>query len=157
MIFFIVFALWIIFNGKITLEICLIGLVLSAALFWFSKNYLGYNNAEKGKGGFSLRRLPYLVEYLGILIWEVIKANVVVIRLTLAKDLEFEPTIIYFKTDLKEQASKVMLANSITLTPGTITVSLEGDTYCVHCLDKSMGEGIEESIFVQKLRRIEEV
>lgn len=157
MIFFIVFALWIIFNGKITLEICLIGLVLSAALFWFSKNYLGYNHVEKGTGGFSLRRLPYLVEYLGILIWEVIKANVAVIRLTLAKELEFEPTIIYFKTDLKEQASKVMLANSITLTPGTITVSLEGDTYCVHCLDKSMGEGIEESIFVQKLRRIEEV
>ena len=50
-----------------------------------------------------------------------------------------------------------MLANSITLTPGTITVSLEGDTYCVHCLDKSMAEGIESSIFVQKLHRIEEV
>ncbi len=157
MIFLTLFVLWIIFNGKITVEICIFGVVLSAALTYFSKKHLQYGLEEGASGGFSVKRLPYLVEYLGILIWEVIKANIVVIKMTLSKKLEFEPAIIYFKTDLKEQASKVMLANSITLTPGTITVSLEGDTYCVHCLDKSMAEGIESSIFVQKLHRIEEV
>ena len=127
MIFLTLFVLWIIFNGKVTVEICIFGVVLSAALTYFSKKHLQYG-LEEGTGGFSVKRLPYLVEYLGILIWEVIKANIVVIKMTLSKKLEFEPAIIYFKTDLKEQASKVMLANSITLTPGTITVSLEGDT-----------------------------
>ena len=156
MIFFVVFALWIIFNGKITLEICLIGLLLSAAIYYFAKKFIGFGEGA-GLKGFSVKRIPYLIEYLGVLIWEIIKANVMVIKMTLAKDLEFEPAIIYFKTDLKEQTSRVMLANSITLTPGTITVTLEDDTYCVHCLDKSMGDGIDESIFVQKLRKIEEI
>ena len=130
------------------------GIVLSAALTWFCKKYVGYNNKEKG---FTLKRFPFLVAYLFILIWEIIKANIAVIKLTLAKELDFEPCIIYFKTDLKESFTKVLLANSITLTPGTITVSLEEDVYCVHCLDKSMAEGMDESIFVKKLRKIEEV
>ena len=155
MIFFVVFTLWIIFNGKFTLEICVIGLILSAALYWFCKKYLTFDNS--GKSIFTVKKLPYLIGYLGTLIWEIIKANVAVIKLTLSKEMDFEPAIIYFKTDLTCQETKVMLANSITLTPGTITISLEGDTYCVHCLDKSMGDGIEESIFVQKLRKIEEV
>ena len=153
MIFIIIFLLWVIFNGRITLEITLLGLILSAGVTWFSKKYVGYSD----KGGVTLKRLPLLLEYLVILIVEIVKANIVMIKITLAPKLDFEPCIIYFKTDLKEQFTKVLLANSITLTPGTITASLEGDTYCVHCLDKSMAEGIGESIFVQKLRKIEEI
>lgn len=154
MIFIIIFALWLIFNGKITLEICLIGLVLSAALAVFCRKYLGYDKNTSKK---PVQRFWLLVRYLGILILEVIKANIQVIKITLSKDLEFEPCIVYFRTDLKDAVSRVMLANSITLTPGTITVSLEDDLYCVHCLDKSMSEGLDESVFVQQLRRIEEV
>ena len=48
------------------------------------------------------------------------------------------------------------LANSITLTPGTITVSLKDDTYEVHCLDKGLSEGIEDSCFVKLLKEMEE-
>ena len=60
-----------------------------------------------------------------------------------------------FETDLKGEAAKVVLANSITLTPGTITVTLDEDTYLVHCLDKELGEGIEASSFVERLRKME--
>jgi multicomponent Na+:H+ antiporter subunit E len=48
-----------------------------------------------------------------------------------------------------------MLADSITLTPGTITVSLEGNEYVVHCLDKELAEGINTSVFVTLLKRLE--
>ena len=48
-----------------------------------------------------------------------------------------------------------MLANSITLTPGTITVKLSGDEFSVHCLDKSLAVGLSDSIFVKLLMRIE--
>lgn len=152
MIFIIIFLLWIIFNGRITTEIVLLGLLLAGAVTWFDEKYIGHNNLNV-----SLKRLPALIDYLFTLIVEIIKANIIMIKITLAPKLEFEPCIIYFKTDLKEQFTKVLLANSITLTPGTITASLEGDTYCVHCLDKSMAEGINNSIFVQKLRKIEEI
>ena len=152
MIFIIIFLLWIIFNGRITTEIVLLGLLLAGAVTWFDEKYIGHSNLNV-----SLKRLPALIDYLFTLIIEIIKANIIMIKITLAPKLEFEPCIIYFKTDLKEQFTKVLLANSITLTPGTITASLEGDTYCVHCLDKSMAEGINKSIFVQKLRKIEEI
>jgi len=131
------------------------GVLFAGALTWFCNKYVGYGNKETK--GITLRRLPLLISYLIILIWEIIKANIIMIKITTSKELEFEPCIIYFQTDLKEQFTKVLLANSITLTPGTITVSLENDLYCVHCLDKSMAEGIDESIFVKKLRKIEEV
>jgi multicomponent Na+:H+ antiporter subunit E len=49
----------------------------------------------------------------------------------------------------------VLLANSITLTPGTITVSVHGDEFCVHALDSSLAEGIEEGGFVHILRKME--
>ena len=130
------------------------GFILSGVLTCFTNKYI---NTDKIGQGITLKRLPFLIAYLLILIWEIIKANIQVIKITLAKKLEFEPCIVYFKTDLKEPFTKVLLANSITLTPGTITVSLEDDVYCIHCLDKSMGEGIENSIFVKKLRKIEEV
>jgi multicomponent Na+:H+ antiporter subunit E len=63
---------------------------------------------------------------------------------------------VYFDADLKSELAKVMLANSITLTPGTITVSVEDNHYCVHCLDRELGAGIENSVFVELLEKIEE-
>ena len=53
--------------------------------------------------------------------------------------------------------AKVVLANSITLTPGTITVSVENDSFCVHCLDRELAEGMEDSVFVELLLEMEAV
>ena len=47
------------------------------------------------------------------------------------------------------------MANSITLTPGTITVAIEGNEFVVHCLDKSFAEGIEDSVFVKLLQKMD--
>ena len=58
-------------------------------------------------------------------------------------------------TNLKSEVARVMLANSITLTPGTITVSLRGQELLVHCLDKSLAEGMENSEFVKLLEALE--
>ena len=66
-----------------------------------------------------------------------------------------DPVIVRFQTDLKSDAAKVALANSITLTPGTITIGLEGDELIVHALDAELIEGIDESVFVRLLRKME--
>ena len=70
---------------------------------------------------------------------------------------ELEPALVTFRTTLQSESARVLLANSITLTPGTITVSLDGDEYMVHCLDKSLGIGIDTSVFVQMLTKMEEL
>lgn len=64
--------------------------------------------------------------------------------------------MVKFKTNLKTRPGRILLANSITLTPGTITVSLSDDEYVVHCLDKSLAQGIDSSIFVELLEKMEE-
>ncbi len=77
------------------------------------------------------------------------------IRLALSFRYEIDPVIVKFKTDLKTDMAKAVLANSITLTPGTITISVEGDEFTVHALDRDLVQGISESVFVKRLRRME--
>ena len=75
----------------------------------------------------------------------------------LTRKERMEPVLVHVHTDLKTETAKMLLANSITLTPGTITVSMTGSELLVHCLDKSLSEGMEDSAFVQVLRKLEEV
>ena len=62
-----------------------------------------------------------------------------------------------FRSQLKTNAARVALANSITLTPGTITVSLEGDELLVHALNREIAAGLEGSIFERLLARMERI
>ena len=78
-----------------------------------------------------------------------------VLKIIISPELQPEPAIVYFDTDFKTGIAKVFLANSITLTPGTITVSVEENRFCVHCLDKELAEGLEDSVFVELLREME--
>ncbi|MBQ9734153.1 MAG: Na+/H+ antiporter subunit E, partial [Clostridia bacterium] len=60
-----------------------------------------------------------------------------------------------FKTGLKTDDMKVLVANSITLTPGTFTVVLEDDRYAVHALDVSFNDGQEDNVFFQMAGKLE--
>ena len=102
-----------------------------------------------------LKKLFQILQYVFVLIKEIIKANFAVIRMITSSRYEIEPAVVRFKSDLKTAPARILLANSITLTPGTITVLLEEDEYVVHCLDKSLAEGINSSIFVSMLRKME--
>jgi len=147
------FLAWIVFNGNITLEIVLFGVVIAAAVFAFICRFMDYS-LEKEKWFY--RMIPGLIWYVVILVIEIVKANVAVIHLVTTSKEEIEPAIVTFRTDLKTETARVILANSITLTPGTITISLEEDEYVVHCLDKSLAEGMEDSVFVKMLKKMEE-
>ena len=95
------------------------------------------------------------LRYCRLLVKEIIKANVSAMHMILTQEEEIEPVLVSFHTDLKTQMGKALLANAITLTPGTITVTLEDAEYTVHCLDESMAEGIEESELTECIRQFE--
>ena len=84
------------------------------------------------------------------------QANLTVCRMILTRKEIVEPVIVHVHTNLKTETARVILANSITLTPGTITVSMTDDDLLVHCLDKSLAEGMEDSVFVRLLQKLEE-
>lgn len=150
--YIIFFLIWVIFNGQFTLEIAAFGVVIAGLIYWFICKFLNY----KPKTDLILaKKLFQALYYVFILVKEIIKANFAVIKMIMSSKYEIEPAVVRFKTDLKTTTARILLANSITLTPGTITVSLDNDEYVVHCLDKSLAEGINSSIFVTLLRKLE--
>jgi multicomponent Na+:H+ antiporter subunit E len=102
-----------------------------------------------------LKKGGYLFQFLCVLIAEIVKANFATMKLICSSNVVNDPVLVEFDTDLKSETSKFMLANAITLTPGTITVSVEGDRFTIHCLDKDFAEGINTSVFVDILHKLE--
>lgn len=145
------FLFWIILNGKVTVEIVTVGAVVSAALTVFARRVLHTSSQAEVR---FLRRLPGIFCYLFYLVGQVILSNLQVIRLILAPG-EGRPKLVWFRTPLKEEGGRLTLANSITLTPGTVTVSLGEDTICVYALRPEMGEGLKDSGFVKRLKKWE--
>ncbi len=146
------FLVWLIFNGRVTLEIILFGVVIAALVFGFVCKFMDYS-LEKEKDFY--KKFLYLIWYAMILVKEIVVANVQVVHMIWTRKEIMEPKIVRFKVDLKTDLARVILANSITLTPGTITVLLEENEYTVHCLDKSLADGMEDSVFVKMLQKIE--
>lgn len=148
------FLFWVIFNGQLTLEIGIIGIFVAALLYAFICKFMGWNPK---KDFLMMQYTGFMFCYLFVLIWEIIKANMDTVKMIFTSRYEREPVLVTFHTTLKSPVLRVILANSITLTPGTITVSLEGDTFVVHALDKDFVEGIEDSVFVKWLQRAERI
>lgn len=150
--FLLLFCVWVILNGRITMEICILGILVSAAIFAFLCRFLDYSVKKEL---LLFRLFPLFVRYLWVLVEEIVKANVCVLKIILSPELQPEPAVVYFDTRLRSGIARVILADSITLTPGTITVSLEGNHYCVHCLDRELAQGLEDSVFVELLEEME--
>lgn len=146
------FLIWVIFNGQLTAEIAAFGVVIAGVMYWFLCRFFDYSPRYDL---FLLRKAPLLLHYFFTLVVEILKANLTVFKLIYTAEYEPEPAVVHFKTDLRSTFARVLLANSITLTPGTITVALTGNEYTVHCLDKELAEGISSSVFVELLAKIE--
>lgn len=146
------FLLWVIFNGNFTLEICLFGIVIAGAVFAFTCRFMDYS-VQKEKQ--NIKKIFRFFRYVCVLVIEIVKANFAVIHMILSEKEELEPALVSFRSDMKTPAGRAFLANAITLTPGTITVSLEDSEYMVHCLDSDLAEGMDRSVFVELLTDLE--
>lgn len=146
------YCFWLLLNSKFTLEVILLGLgilILEALLLWVLFSY-----TPKTEFRF-LRRLPLFLVYLLVLLFEIVKANFKVLLIILFRRIRTNPALRTITVNLNTDFARFMLANSITLTPGTITVSVVGNRFTVHCLSSEMLDGIEESVFVRLLRKME--
>lgn len=152
--FIIYFLLWVLLNERLTVEIAAFGAVISLALYLFTIKFMDYSPKREWA---SIRKIPYALKYYFFLLKEIVLSNFTVIRFIFSARYEVEPQLVYFKTKLKGDIDRVVLANSITLTPGTITVSAEEDLMCVHCLDKTLSEGLEDSEFERRLLALETI
>jgi multicomponent Na+:H+ antiporter subunit E len=144
------FALWIVLNGRVTVELVIFGVVIASAVTFFANRIIGYSSSIERR---LIRNFPVFLIYILNLIWEIIVSAFKMCDMVYSAKAP-EPVIIEFHSGFQTQLQNVLLANSITLTPGTITLFQEGDHFVVHCLRGEFGEGIEESSFVKLLRKI---
>lgn len=141
------FVLWIVFNGRFTWEIAAFGVVISAVIYAFSVRFLGYDPKKELK---AVKMLPRIFRYLWLVVKEIAKSNAALIRTVYGRADEIKPQLVTFKTPLKG-AYKAILADCITVTPGTISVECGDDRLTVHALDRSFADGIENSEFQKQL------
>ena len=150
--FVLFFLFWLILNGRVTVEIIIFGIVISAGLYLFICFFMDYSPK---KDLFLLRKIPLVFAYIVVLIVEIIKANITMARFIFNPEILAEPVLVRFNAGLSSRLARTILADSITITPGTITVEMEDGFFCVHCYDRSLAEGIDESIFVKLLKKLE--
>lgn len=150
MIALALFCLWIVFNGKLTWELVAFGIVISAALAWFVRRFITPGFTPR-KQWLMAGQLPGYLRYAWLLIKEITLANFAVMRMILTDQDVVVPKLATFHTKLKTDPARIVLADCITLTPGTITVHMEGSEYLVHCLDESLEDGLQNSEFEKRL------
>lgn len=146
------FLLWLILNGRITAELVLLGIPISALVLLLANRAVGYTLKTDIR---IMRNIPVFFLYTLNLVAEILKASAAVMGVVLDPSKKPEPVIVEFHSGLKTELQNVLLANSITLTPGTYTLFQEGDHFVVHCLKREYGEGMEESSFVKYLRLLD--
>ena len=83
-------------------------------------------------------RIPQMLVYGGWLIVEIVKSNIIVIRKIFGPSHAIDPVVVNVETTATTNLGKAMFANSITLTPGTVTVDIDGDQLVVHALVREM-------------------
>lgn len=97
----------------------------------------------------------YLFWYLLMLIYNIIVANIHVASIVLSPKINIHPETVHIKTCLQTNLCKTIYANSITLTPGTLTVSIADEVLQIHCLDASFISGLNNLVFEKILIKIE--
>ncbi len=140
LIFVLSYLTWMALNWSVDTDVLITGALISAliAVVLCSKCEVLQNVRLTPKS------FLYSIAFLGVFWWELIKSNIDVALRVLNPALPINPGIVEVKTRLKTNIGKMMLANSITLTPGTLTVDIRGDRMFIHWIDVGSTE-VEEA------------
>ncbi len=129
--FFLLLATWFLLNGKYDLVTLGIGVLIALfiSIIFCSKCEIF------SEMNFSPKGIMYFIAYIFVFLVELIKSNLDVAKRVIAPSLPIKPGIVEVETKLKSKLGRMILANSITLTPGTLTVKVENDTFFIHCIN----------------------
>jgi len=138
--FLIMMGFWILLSGKFDLFHLTLGVLSSGLVSFLSADLFMYNPQSRNHLKTGIRFLLYLPWFL----FQIVLSTLHVTFLALHPKMKdkIDPTIVTFKTSLKTDIAKVALANSITLTPGTITIRIEDQVFYVHAISRKAAAGL---------------
>ncbi len=135
---FICFALWLLLSGHYVPLMLALGILATLIVVAIAVR-MEISNRE----GQPVHLLPMILSYWPWLLWQIVKANFVVARCILTPSLPVKPTLIKVKASQKSRLGKVIYANSITLTPGTVSIDNKGDEIEVHALTRTSAQDLK--------------
>lgn len=131
---------WALANGRISLSSLLVGFVLGYGILWFSQPFMGPSRY--------FQRLPVGLRFFGYFLWQLLLSNLRVAYDVITPHLYMRPGIVAVPLDAKTDLEITLLANLITLTPGTLSLDVSKDrrTLYVHAMFVDSPDKVRDNI-----------
>lgn len=134
----VLLAFWLVLSGNYTQFLITCGVISAVVVALLSKR-MGVSDEE----GHPIHLAPSALTYWPWLVWQIILSALNVTKIVLHPSLPISPTLTRVKMSQKSDVARVTYANSITLTPGTISVDIEGDEILVHAITGANASDVE--------------
>ena len=140
----VLFAFWMVLSGRTETKFVVYGILTAVVTTWVTYPLLLVPNKDGSKKyyvfGFSISKM---IMYFFWLMWQLVLANIDVLLATTGQELNIDPKVVRFRFRADNPMASVILANSITLTPGTVTMNVTDDgVYEIHALTVGAAAGV---------------
>lgn len=127
----VLFVVWTVANGSLAIPVMVLGLVVT---FLLARTFTTRSDAWR-RISWTPSALRHFVAYTGVFLAELVKANLMMMRIVYAPRIAITPGIVKIRTKLTSPIGRLSLANTIALTPGSLVLDIEDDTLLIHWLD----------------------
>jgi multicomponent Na+:H+ antiporter subunit E len=149
----VLMVIWVALTEDFSPFNLVLGFIFGAFLLWFGRGvtgrlrYFQWGEDVPGPLGLAIR-FGLLIKFVVIFVWEVILANINIMLTVLKPHLDLDPAIIALPLDIESDVEITLLANMITLTPGTLSLDVSDDrhTLYVHCVHADDPEGTKRAL-----------
>jgi len=138
-LFLTLFLFWVLLNGTLATDTLAVGALAALVITLFFRGSLSFLSGFRATPQAFAATLPFFIYFLK----ELIKSNIKLGVIVLSPGLPIKPGIVKVRTRLKSRMGRLLLANSITLTPGTLTVEMEGEWLHVHWVSMESADADE--------------
>ena len=154
--FVVLFAFWMVMSGRTETKFIVYGILTAAIVSWITYPLLLFPNMDGSKRYFVFgASIPKFIGYFFWLMWQLVLANVDVLLATTSQEMAIDPKIVRFYFRADNPMATVVLANSITLTPGTVTVNVTDDgLYEIHALTSGAASGVLDGSMQKKVAEL---
>ena len=151
--FVVLFGFWMVLSGRTETKFIVYGFITAIVTTWVTYPLLLVPNKDGSKRYFVFGvSIPKFIMYFFWLMWQLVLANIDVLLATTAQELDIDPKVVRFYFRADNPMASVVLANSITLTPGTVTINVTDDgLYEIHALTRGAAAGVLDGSMQKKV------
>lgn len=145
------FVLWVLLSGYFTPLMLGFGVASTVLVVWITRNMSIIDHE-----GHPVHLFRGVLFYLPWLMWEIAKTNWAVAKIILSRKMPIQPHVIRVKANQHNELGVTIYANSITLTPGTVTMSIIGNDLMIHCLTQEAADDLKTGEMGRRVTALED-